>query len=241
MRPHSLGLAFVLLLGCQGEPSEVLSPAEGLALEERVKQLEEGLEAMQSSMKTLQPPLDATRMEHPIILKHVHKTVRKDCMNCHHKGLTDPFCFTCHEEEEEIYHKVCIECHTTYDVPTSCRTCHDFDVYSHREHYVPVEGKSYKEDNMKVGALYEGFDATQPGMGDDPGQRGEAGMMEDGQGGPMRRSAMPNGAPADPYANEPRPPDQQEGEDRAHEVENPHDDPEGHPPPPPNPTPPGGQ
>jgi hypothetical protein len=56
-----------------------------------------------------------------------HQELGEDCYSCHHKGLQDPTCRTCHDEVKDakkIYHKNCISCHKENDIPAKCDDCH---------------------------------------------------------------------------------------------------------------------
>ncbi len=56
-----------------------------------------------------------------------HQEIGEDCYSCHHKGLQDPTCRTCHsdvKDAKKIYHKNCITCHRENDIPAKCDDCH---------------------------------------------------------------------------------------------------------------------
>jgi hypothetical protein len=56
-----------------------------------------------------------------------HQGLGETCYTCHHKGLKEPTCRSCHGETEDakkIYHKNCITCHKENGVSTACNDCH---------------------------------------------------------------------------------------------------------------------
>ncbi len=59
-----------------------------------------------------------------------HQELGHPCKKCHHEGLSDPTCRSCHEDTKDaqkIYHKQCKPCHKENDLPTACNSCHSKD------------------------------------------------------------------------------------------------------------------
>jgi len=59
-----------------------------------------------------------------------HQERVDNCTTCHHNGLKEPKCTSCHGVEEDApkakdaFHKVCKDCHKDQGGPTGCRDCH---------------------------------------------------------------------------------------------------------------------
>ncbi len=58
---------------------------------------------------------------------HLHQELGEDCYTCHHKGLQDPTCRSCHGDPasaKKAYHANCITCHKENGIPAGCADCH---------------------------------------------------------------------------------------------------------------------
>lgn len=60
-----------------------------------------------------------------------HKAVGIDCAACHHNGVEEGACRSCHVKKEKtpptfksVGHQLCKDCHKSSSVKTSCKTCH---------------------------------------------------------------------------------------------------------------------
>lgn len=58
-----------------------------------------------------------------------HQKIAGDCVKCHHKGLEQPNCHSCHGEGDapkakDVFHKLCKDCHKKMNGPTKCKGCH---------------------------------------------------------------------------------------------------------------------
>jgi hypothetical protein len=58
-----------------------------------------------------------------------HQDAVADCTTCHHNGLENGSCRTCHDgakapKMKDVAHKACKSCHKGNDGPTKCKGCH---------------------------------------------------------------------------------------------------------------------
>lgn len=59
-----------------------------------------------------------------------HQELVTDCATCHHTGVADGACKTCHGSKPEApkakkaFHKLCKDCHKKEAGPTKCKACH---------------------------------------------------------------------------------------------------------------------
>jgi hypothetical protein len=56
-----------------------------------------------------------------------HQELGEPCAKCHHEGLQDPTCRSCHAEQKDAmkrYHKSCRPCHKENGIGTKCGDCH---------------------------------------------------------------------------------------------------------------------
>ncbi|SHI45466.1 Class III cytochrome C family protein [Malonomonas rubra DSM 5091] len=59
-----------------------------------------------------------------------HQEMVGDCAICHHTGLDDPSCKSCHGSKpdapkaKKVFHKLCKDCHKKEAGPTKCKECH---------------------------------------------------------------------------------------------------------------------
>ena len=59
-----------------------------------------------------------------------HQELVADCTTCHHTGLDDPSCKSCHggkpdaPNAKKAFHALCKDCHKNEAGPTKCKACH---------------------------------------------------------------------------------------------------------------------
>lgn len=59
-----------------------------------------------------------------------HQKIVSDCTECHHKGLDEAKCSSCHGADpaapkaKDAFHKQCKGCHKDQGGPTGCKDCH---------------------------------------------------------------------------------------------------------------------
>ena len=65
-----------------------------------------------------------------VTFKHAeHEKRAGDCAICHHNGVDNGACRTCHDGTKaasfkNAAHKVCKDCHKSNNGPTKCKGCH---------------------------------------------------------------------------------------------------------------------
>ena len=58
-----------------------------------------------------------------------HQEIVSDCTTCHHTGLSEPNCHSCHGVDDaapktkDAFHKSCKGCHKEQGGPTGCKDC----------------------------------------------------------------------------------------------------------------------
>jgi len=63
-------------------------------------------------------------------LSHQKHSTLTDCKTCHHTGMDQPKCSSCHTKDSKVtaqdaFHKNCIDCHKEKQKgPTGCMDCH---------------------------------------------------------------------------------------------------------------------
>lgn len=59
-----------------------------------------------------------------------HQELVPDCATCHHTGLDNANCKSCHDAKPEAptakkaFHTLCKDCHKKESGPTKCKACH---------------------------------------------------------------------------------------------------------------------
>ena len=61
-----------------------------------------------------------------------HQGIEADCTVCHHNGVEEPNCHSCHGAKDDapdakkVFHQLCKDCHKEAggNAPTKCKGCH---------------------------------------------------------------------------------------------------------------------
>lgn len=70
---------------------------------------------------------EGNKMDPVPLTHHDHQELGEACSKCHHEGMDEPTCSSCHEgakEAKKIFHKLCVACHKANGAKAGCKDCH---------------------------------------------------------------------------------------------------------------------